>query len=273
MSYFKKFTDFAAGIGAFVAALFFVRRYMEFIPLTDEGAQGKLSQFLSPGADENNSLLIPIILVFLCSAVLGRVLKKSPYLCFAISLLPLAFTMLSVDLWLIHEQKMLFVAVSVLHSVGALVDCILLDRADGGHRLFISSKIASGFGTLVCGISVFLFSHQPVATEESPLNTVELEIIKRASPLNTEILLTLGIMLLAVFAIGLLLYNVYFIDALLSIIPFAYCVHAVFSENLSFLPQVFFALTCVCFLTNLLLAVFENNLSKAEQKAKKEARS
>ena len=108
MSYFKKFTDFCAGVAAFVAAVFFIRKYMVFEPeeppttlpgvSTDEIGEtleavtekfpGKLEQFLTPDAYNDYSLLLPLIFLLLLSAILGRVFARLPYVCFAISLLP-----------------------------------------------------------------------------------------------------------------------------------------------------------------------------------------
>ncbi|MBR2849457.1 MAG: hypothetical protein IKB84_00305 [Clostridia bacterium] len=111
MSFFKKFTDLCAGIAAFFAGIFFIRKYMAFVPeeppepsksmasdtlesVTDaiekvtEKLPSKLEQFLEPTEKEDYSMLIPLIFLLLLSALLGRVFKRLPYVCFGISLLP-----------------------------------------------------------------------------------------------------------------------------------------------------------------------------------------
>ena len=67
--------------------------------------------------------------------------------------------------------------------------------------------------------------------------------------------------------------NVYFIDAILSAIPFGYVVYQVAGEFLTFAPTVIFALTLFCLLAHVLLCLCENNLSRKEQmRAKGEPR-
>ena len=44
----------------------------------------------------------------------------------------------------------LFLVVAALHVIGNLAECIFRDKEDGGHRLFIASKISLVMGALVC---------------------------------------------------------------------------------------------------------------------------
>ena len=93
MSYFKRFTDFCAGFAAFVAAMFFVRKYMAFVPKEPPKSTGasssvseaateiaeqitekfpsKLEQFLEPTEKADYSLLIPLIILLLAWEFLG----------------------------------------------------------------------------------------------------------------------------------------------------------------------------------------------------------
>jgi hypothetical protein len=90
---------------------------------------------------------------------------------------------------------------------------------------------------------------------------------------DVEIMTRLGIMLLVILAITLILHNVYFIDAILSVIPFGYVVYQVAGEFLTFAPTVIFALALFCLLAHVLLCLCENNLSRKEQlRAKGEPR-
>jgi hypothetical protein len=80
-------------------------------------------------------------------------------------------------------------------------------------------------------------------------------------------------MLLVILAITLILHNVYFIDAILSVIPFGYVVYQVAGEFLTFSPTVIFALTLFCLLAHILLCFCENNLSRKEQMLYKEQKT
>ena len=67
------------------------------------------------------------------------------------------------------------------------------------------------------------------------------------------------------FAVSILLYNVYFIDAALSLIPAGFVIYQVFGKFLTLAPAAFASLAIICAVSHLLLMVFENNLSRKEQ--------
>ena len=68
MSYFKKFTDFCAGVAAFVASLLLIRDYMDFSPDKENPAK-KLTQFLEDSATNDYKMLIFIVLLLVLSVL------------------------------------------------------------------------------------------------------------------------------------------------------------------------------------------------------------
>ena len=255
MSYFKKFTDFCAGIAAFAVALFFIRKYMAFTPTAEElEKKSKLKVFIEVNTDY--SMLATLAALLVISVIVGAVFRRLPYVCFAASMLPLLTAVCSFGK-------------DLLHVLGNLVDGIFRDREDGRHRLWIATRIASLGGAALC---LWVTKLRDKAPAELPKD-IELwkEDIFSATSLDIEIMTTLGWMLHGDFVIGTLLYNVYFIDAIISAVPLVYSIHAYYSGNLSVFPLVFMAVAATCFIGNLLLTVFENNLSYKEQKLLREA--
>ena len=284
MSYFKRFTDFCAGIAAAIAAIFFVRKYMEFIPqeppeATDmppiesevtlaeqvtEKFPSKLEQFLEPTETADYSLLIPLILLLLLSAILGRVFKKLPYVCFGISLLPAIMISYMFETGTLHSQIPLFLAVGVLHVAGNLFECLTRDCEDGRHRAWIAAKISSATGAFMC-FFVMCKGAQTPPEDVDKINHFEDKIFFEMTEADVELLTKLGWMFIALLAISLILYNVYFIDAIVSLVPTVFVIYQTAGGFLTLAPSIFCATAIICTLTHLSLMIFENNLSQKEQ--------
>lgn len=284
MSYFKRFTDFCAGVAAFVAALFFVRKYMEFIPteasnssastlpdgsgaaaeqMTEE-LPSKLEQFLEPTDAADYSLLIPLILLLLLSAVLGRVFKKLPYVCFGISILPALMIAFMFETNTLHTQIPLFLAVALLHVIGNVAECLIRDREDGRHRAWIAAKISSAIGAVSC-FFVMRKGAQVPSEDVEEISHFEQKIFFEMTEADTELLSRLGWMFVILLALSILFYNVYFIDAILSLIPTIFVIYQTAGEFLTFAPALFCTVAIICTITHLALMTFENNLSYKEQ--------
>ena len=296
MSLFKKFTDFCAGIAAFVGGLFLLQKYMAFKPLDLEKyknyltnqsnfdnmdisieeiteAPSKLRQFFDPDII-NLDYRVMLILVFalIISVLAGVIFRRLPYVCFFFSLFPTVITVYMFGKSLPVTQIGLFFAAAALHVAGNVIDAIIRDKEDGRHRLFVTAKVSILFPAALC-----LFFTQIVKKVEAiPDEAINEKLpifrdikIELAEPANIEILKKLGWGFIIIFVICLLLYNVYFVDVTLSAIPLVYSIYVFYASKLTFLPFVFLTLSLICFLTNLALCVFENNLSHKEQMKQK----
>ncbi len=271
MSYFKKFTDFAAGVAVFVASLFLIRRYMSFYP--DESIleeQSKLQQFL---ADKSVDATMHLYLIFflVLAIAIGIIFRKFPYVPLAFSIIPAIYVCFMFTANIIYEQIVLFFAAAALLIIGNLVECIYRDREDGRHRMFVATKIISAISAITCFYIGYLSQNPPVDKEFSDLNSFQKEIFFHNTETDATSLYVLGAMFAAVFIIGLILYNVYFVDAIVSLVPLGYSLYALFWEKLTIAPIIFVALAATCFIANVMLMILENNLSKKEQNIVKKA--
>ncbi len=281
MSYFKKFTDFCAGIAAFVASLYIIRRYLEFKPKTEaeylaefpemlpEEIPSKLEQFFEQNNPDSFKTILALVILLVLSIAVGRFFKRIPALCFAVSLLPALHIIYMFDTK--TEQASMYLVLGALHVVGNIVEAIIRDREDGRHRLSLLAKASSLFS---CGFClVFIKAMQKTAPEPELLkeeNPLMRDIFEHQTPLNTEIVKTLAIMFGILLIVSIILYNVYFIDAIISAVPLCYSIHALYSGNLSVGASLCFLLACACFVSHVALLVFENNLSRKEQEKQKQ---
>lgn len=285
MSYFKKFTDFCAGIAAFVAGLFLLQKYFPFEPLeTDtylgwlasdskstEGiteAPSKIQQFFTPNLvnEFDYRFMLILVITIVISVIISRVFKKFPHVCFLVSLAPIIVTTYMFEKGFLYTQEGLFIAFTALHAIGNLVECIIRDRSDGGHRLSIAAKMTSALPAMLCLFCIRVRGNIPLEDIQEKLPIYK-DLAFKLNSENIEILEKLGWIYLGIFVISLLLYNVYFIDTILTAIPLTYLIYLLYGEFLTFIPAVFAVLAAVCFVTHLALCVFENNLSKKEQEA------
>lgn len=271
MSYFKKVTDLCALAAAFVVSLFFLKKYMDYTPYNlNEDAPSKLEQFLKPTTSTDYTMLIPLILAFLISFVVSRVFAKLPYICLSASLIPALYTAYMFENGLLYDQKVLVIILCALHVIGNLAECVTRDSEDGHHRLWIGAKITSFAGALFCLYTTKLSDKALPPRTEKKLPLFDTEVISEMNAQNMELITTLGWIFLGLLLISLLLYNVYFIDAILSFIPLIFSIYAAFSDRLTICPAVFITLSAICTAAHLMLAAFENNLSYKEQQKLKE---
>ena len=269
MSYFKKFTDFCAGVAAFVAALFLIRKYMSFYPdekLLEE--QSKLAQFMA-GKNTDATMYVHLIFFLVLSVIVGIIFRKLPYVCLGVSLVPAIYVAFMFGEELLYEQPALYIVAIALHVIGNLAECIFRDKEDGRHRLFVASKVASGVSAAACFIIALSAQNTPEDIDFSKLNSFQREIYYHTEPDDPDSIMILGWMFVALLIIGIILYNIYFVDALLSLIPLGYALYLFFGEELLLCPFVFVTLAAICATANIFMAVFENNLSRKEQERQK----
>ena len=290
MSLFKKFTDFCAGIAAFVAGLFLLQKYMVFTPLTDAEyirwmadeikygketasatetltAPSKISQFFTPEIinEYDYRLLFILIITLVISILIGRIFKRLPYVCFFFSILPAIEITYLFTQQRLYTQIGLFLICGMLHVAGNVVECILRDKEDGRHRLWVSSRIAILFPVAFCLLCTKIADRIPLEEIGKKLPIFSELAFKLTKPENMEIVTKIGWIYFMIFIVTTLLYNVYFVDAILTAIPVGYTVYLLYSEILTFNPAIFVLLAVICFATQLSLCVCENNLSRKEQ--------
>ncbi len=287
MSLFKKFTDFCAGVAAFVGGLFIIQKYMAFKPKTDAEyiqwisknpdyskeyvetvteAPGKFSQFTTPALTRNIDYrpLILLVVLFIVAIAIGRIVKKYPHVCFAVSLLPAISVAYFVFQGTLQTQPGLFITLSFLFVLGNLVECILRDKEDGGHRLWIASRISITVPAFAC--LAFTVLPMIISTKEIKKDLIAFpELLFGVNDTVTEILVIAGIMFATVLLISTLLYNVYFVDAVLSAVPLGYLIFVLYGEKFTAFTSMLLFCAVICFTSCLLLCLFENNLSKKEQ--------
>ena len=252
MGYLKRFSDLSGGIAAFFAAVFLMGKYMEYDPENVGEGKSKLEWFFSASnASEYRQYLVLIGLIVLCVA-LGVIFKKIPAVSLVVSVLPLcqAMSMLYRDLF--YEFKHFYVAVCILMFCANLYETMATDKANGKRS---TEFAAHAIGVLGAILTVFSLYANKIAMQ---LNDPELyehlfdknsEIASGLKPFGmvfysgvpekeATTLILLATALVACVLISMLLQKVHFINALLALVPFVWCMIAFHSENISTAPML-----------------------------------
>ena len=262
MSYFKRFTNFCGGFVAFAAILHLIGAYMSFEAIEAEGTLGKLKEFLDVKQDGNFRGYAIMALLFLLSAALGRIFERLPYVTLAVSLFPLYQTVELYSSGALVNFPSLYLILSIFHALGNIVYALALDRADGKRRAFVSAAV---LGTMISAGGVWLwrranelkvYDDPEVIGEE--LSGANAKIALAAQDGFQKLILKIAIMIAISVLISLLLRDIYFIDAILSVVPLAYALNKVLLRGEIAVFGVFVLTLCVMyFAARVAIMVFE----------------
>ena len=269
MSYFKKFCDLIGGIGAFFATVFVLGKYMSFDPKDLEEGQSKLKFFFSnDNSSEYRQYLVFIGLIVL-TIVVGQICKKLPWMSLAVSVLPMCQAMSMLYCALFYNNAFFYVAICAIMIVGNLYEVMLLDKERGKSRTALAARIIALLGAALAGISIKLSSLAAHINElslgEEGLAEEHYELIGNVKPFGVMLLkdtvyekeIKALIFFAAAFAlcilIGLLVRKAYFIEAILSFVPFAFSVSALHAEKLTTAPMLVIVPAAVYFISMLSL--------------------
>ena len=261
MNYFKRFTNFFGGFAAFAAILHLIGEYMTFkLPEGKEEAS-KLGEFLSAEQTEFFRGYVVLAALFVISAILGRLFERLPYVTLAVSLLPLYQTVSLYADGKLENFPALYLLFAILHTSGSAVHALVLDKRDGGRRGFISAAVlgtamSAGGLWLWKKIGEFSSLEDQLAIEE--LGRVDTQIASASSESLQKLVLTIVIMVAASVAISLILKDIYFIDAILALVPFVYAVDKVLlDEKIAIFGELTIILCALYLAVRILLVIFE----------------
>lgn len=259
MSYFKRFTNFCAGFTAFHAIIYLIGQFMSFNPTGDPNMTEKIKLFLAPDHQKSHREYLVLIILLVLSAVAGRIFERAPYISLVISLAPLAKILLLFGDEKLFDRPMLYIILGLLHVSGNVIHAVILDRADGRRRAAICVHI---FGICAFAASLWLMrqAKELLSLEEeavAELGRLDLTVLAGAENGAHEIILKLGIFILSSVTLSIILRDIYFIDAILSILPFGYCVYLIATGKLTLFPAIILAATFLYFSFRLLLLFAE----------------
>lgn len=261
MSYFKRFTDFCGGFVAFAAVLHLIGEYMTFKLPEDEFTSGKLKVFLDAERTEGYRGYVIMVALFVLSVLVGRVFERLPYVTLAVSVLPLYQTVNLFSNGKFERFSILYLLLAILHTAGSIIQALVLDKNDGKRRGFVCAGVL-GVMMLAGGVWVWrkagdLLVYDDPFTVES-LSKTELQIATAAQDGVHALVLKIAVMIAVSVVLSLILRDIYFIDAILSVIPLVYAVNKALIHGQLVLFEEFILILCTLyFATRVALVAFE----------------
>lgn len=259
MNYFKKFSDFCAVFAISAAAVYTLRKFMSFNPADTEGITEKLKLFFSKDYFRDYRAYLVLIMLLTASLIVGVVLERFPYVGFTLSLVPMLQILLMFGDGKLYERPMLYVILGITHVLGNIVHSLYLDRADGKRRGFICVNLA-GISLSTLGFWVWRRAGQLSLLDEeaaAELGSRDAAILLGVEDGAQSIILKLSIIILISVVISIVLRDVYFIDAIIAAIPFAYSAHLVAREKLHLFPLAIIFITFSYLIFRLLILICE----------------
>ena len=265
MSYLKKLSGFAGVAGAFFASLLLFAKYMEYDPANVKEDMSKLRWFFSSNNDKEYRQYLVLIALLLFVVAVGFVFKKLPSLTLAVSVLPMcqAMSMLYKDLFYTHEFKVnnetikyqygyVYIAICAFIFVASLYEAVAFDKENGKSQTVIGTALVGAFGAALSWASVTLsalayklndiFITDTLTEEQAQLaadvKPFGILLLSEVPEKEKSVLMGIMIALLVCVAVGLILRRVYFINAIISFVPFIWSVFALHAVNISTSPML-----------------------------------
>ena len=244
MGHVKRFGDFCAAFAAFAAAMFMFRQFMGFDFGEVEGIIEKLKYFFSNEPRREYRYYLTLFLFFALSFAVSTAFHKLPFLTLAVTVLPMLQTVIMLDGNYIYERPMVFVVLSVLHSIGCLYECIRRDGEDKGHRAALALDLFGLSIAAFCGY--ILYASKGIADVEfEHISVIEKTLYSAVVYFEADLtwFKCMAIIFCALALVRLLLRDLYYVDAFLSLIPAAACTYFWFSDKIPVFGSALFALT------------------------------
>lgn len=246
MGYFKRFGDFCAAFGVFAAVMYIFSQYMAFDFEEIESLTEKLKYFFSNEPRKDYRYYIPLILLLVISFTLSTLLHKYPQFTLAVSVLPMIQIITMLDGDKLYERPMLYVVLSGAHIAGCLFECIRRDREDNARRAAFAVDL---LGLCAAGFCVYvLITADGIADlDHGKANIFETQLwmlLSYSAP-DLGILKYTAVCFGVLVALRLILRDLYYLDALLSLIPLVSLVYLWNSEKIPIFGSVLVTLAFV----------------------------
>ena len=247
MGYLKKFTDIGAGIAAAHGLVYLIREFMIFKPEDVEGTSAKMKLFLSKEARLDYRSFWILVVILLLSALVGQIFRKCSPIPLVMSLFSFTFVIYMFQEGKLYERPMLFILLGGLQVIGNYVDTIQRDRQDGRHRTWLLANLTHLYAIFFC---FYVLSREKKVADIPTMEMKPFDVdVYLATRLEEDFsrFLVIAILCAVCILVSLLLKDLYFVDAILSLIPFGYMLFLWYTKKITAGP--------VILLTLLLMAV------------------
>lgn len=259
MSAIKKFSVFCGGFAAFSAAIYLFGQFMSYDPRVEEELSilDRFKMFLSREPVKDYYLYLMLLGLLLLTLALSLIFRKHPWIGFAASILPLLRLMSMFSSEKLYERPMLYVLLCVVQSAGLLYECIRMDRADGKRRAAFGTDLVALIGILLCFYTV---AQAEIVATLDPSTLPDLSFFQQKLYFHLEdadlsVFYRPAIALGATLILRWILRDVYFLDAVLAVVPAVYSIWLFNTEAFPFHGILFVTLTVIYAIARIAIAI------------------
>ena len=235
-----------------------------------EGMKEKIKLFFSKTEEYTHLLLLILALLFIASAIAGRVFAKYPHISLIFTVHPLLTVADLIEEERIKEYPMLYALLGTIAVIFSACECLLRDREDGKRRsAFVGNAVS-----LFCGaflLKVWQMNRELPNEAADILMSEEFNPFEYAVKIGAELMDMKLFFILALFFFGtvlvsLLLSDVYFVHALVALPTTVYVIYAWSAEKLTVHPELVVTLCIVNFAVRAIPAVSGRAIFKQKRK-------
>ena len=266
MRYFKRFADFCTGFALFSAVIYLFREFMstsfgeEELKITE-----KLKLFFDKTVELDNFMMLVLAGLLALSLAVSCVLHRFPYvsMAFAVPPLVLCFDMIKAER--IEEYPLMYVILSAMGVLGAVFETLRRDREDGRCRGAVGGALVSLLTSAFCLYTWLRWREVSPISEDAvfELNFFDYEIYTCSQEMNMKSVLTFAIVYAVIAVVLLVLRDVYFIGAPLTLVPCIMLVYRWNAGSLTVHPEVIVTLSVVTAGVSLVCALSGSARSRA----------
>lgn len=246
MSYIKRFADCCAGFALFSAVLYLFCQFMAYSPREEVSLLEKIKLFFSTEPRLAYYLYIPLIGLLAVSLAVSLMFHRFPAVCFAVSVLPMLRIIFMYASHKLYERPMLYVILAGLHMGGCLAECIRRDKESRGRRGAFACDLCGLLGVGFCCYILWLTPHLSQISP-SDMNFFEKTIFYYREDADLTLFKITAILYAVLILIRLLLRDLYYLDAILALIPLGYTIYLWHGQYIPFHGSVLITLAVIYF--------------------------
>ncbi|MBO7310456.1 MAG: hypothetical protein J6U86_03585 [Clostridia bacterium] len=258
MSYFKRFGDFCSGFAAFAGVIYLISRFIS----ADYGEEPltlveKIKLFFDKDMLPMYYLMMILTVSFLLSVVFGRIFARASFISIFFCIPPVIISVCFHTMQVIEERPMLYIVLSLVAFVSAVVDCILSDRANGKHRAAYAGSVVSLAFSAYCILLARKYSELVAVSgdEEYVMWVFESHLLKGGTDIDVKMLYVLAAVYASLAVISFILRDIYFIDAVLAIPPAVYLIYTWGAGRLLVIPETIVTFAVLVFVARIVPAI------------------
>ena len=221
------------------------------------GFKEKLKDFIDGIGRTNNKLMLVLVIMLVISILASLVFRRIPFVTLLFSVPPLILSVDMVRAEQIKNYPMMYILLCGISVLSGVIECIYIDQRRGTHTSAFAGDIVA---LLAAGSVGFIWKRAEIisameSVDTSELNVFDYEVYKNLGSMDTKVFVTLAFAFIVMTVISLVLRDIYFIDAILAIVPLTVTAYMWSAGTLTMHSEIVVTVSAVYFVVRLIPAL------------------